>query len=82
MPGAARIGRIARWVIFVFFGWQTVASAGAAIYWGAEGHSSDALLASFVAIVLRADRVVARLPDQAATDTATSMTSRLETQAP
>jgi hypothetical protein len=51
MPGAARIGRIMRWVIFVFFGWQTVASVGAAIYWGAAGHSSDALLAFFVAIV-------------------------------
>ena len=82
MPGAARIGRIVRWVIFVSFGWQTVSSAGAAIYWGAEGHSSDAPLASFVAIAGGLIAWWLGLPDQAETDTATSMTRRLEDQAP
>jgi hypothetical protein len=44
------VGRVARWVIFVFFAWQTVDSAGAAIWWGTEGKSGDAGLAVFVAV--------------------------------
>jgi hypothetical protein len=47
----ARIGRSLLWFMFVWFAWQSVATAGYSIYWAAERNLGDALVGVLVTII-------------------------------